>query len=73
VNPEPRATSLGGREQVEDQEQYDQCCQVSHERRPFAEWLRQHALRGIITELGVPNDDPRWLELTARAVGLPGA
>ena len=34
--------------------------------RPFAEWLKQHGRRGIITEFGVPNDDPRWLELTQR-------
>ena len=34
--------------------------------RPFAEWLKQRRVRGIITEFGVPNDDPRWLELTER-------
>lgn len=34
--------------------------------RPFVEWLKQHNLRGIITEFGVPNDDPRWLELVQR-------
>lgn len=34
--------------------------------RPFAEWLKQHQVRGIITEFGVPGDDPRWLELTQR-------
>jgi endoglucanase len=34
--------------------------------RPFAEWLKLHRLKGIITEFGVPNDDPRWLELTDR-------
>jgi endoglucanase len=34
--------------------------------RPFAEWLKQHHVRGIITEFGVPNDDARWLELTRR-------
>jgi endoglucanase len=33
---------------------------------PFAEWLKQHNVKGIITEFGVPNDDPRWLELTRR-------
>jgi len=33
---------------------------------PFAEWLKQHHVRGILTEFGVPNDDPRWLELTQR-------
>jgi endoglucanase len=30
---------------------------------PFAEWLKQHGQRGIITEFGVPNDDARWREL----------
>ena len=34
--------------------------------RPFAEWLKQHGQRGILTEFGVPNNDPRWLELTRR-------
>jgi endoglucanase len=34
--------------------------------RPFAEWLKQHGQKGIITEFGVPNNDPRWLELTHR-------
>jgi endoglucanase len=34
--------------------------------RPFAEWLRLHHSRGIITEFGVPGNDPRWLTLTER-------
>jgi aryl-phospho-beta-D-glucosidase BglC (GH1 family) len=34
--------------------------------RPFAEWLKLHHVKGIITEFGVPGDDPRWLELTQR-------
>jgi endoglucanase len=34
--------------------------------RPFVEWLKLHHVRGIITEFGVPGDDPRWLELTQR-------
>ena len=34
--------------------------------RPFAEWLKQHRVRGIITEFGVPNNDLRWLELIDR-------
>jgi endoglucanase len=34
--------------------------------RPFAEWLKEHRVKGIITEFGVPNDDPRWLDLTRR-------
>jgi endoglucanase len=31
--------------------------------RPFVEWLKQHELRGILTEFGVPNDDARWFEM----------
>jgi aryl-phospho-beta-D-glucosidase BglC (GH1 family) len=31
--------------------------------RPFVDWLKQRRQRGILTEFGVPNDDPRWLEL----------
>jgi endoglucanase len=34
--------------------------------RPFAEWVKRHHVRGIITEFGVPNDDARWLALTER-------
>jgi aryl-phospho-beta-D-glucosidase BglC (GH1 family) len=34
--------------------------------RPFVEWLKLHQLKGIITEFGVPGDDPRWLELVDR-------
>jgi endoglucanase len=34
--------------------------------QPFAEWLTAHRVKGILTEFGVPNDDPRWLELTRR-------
>ena len=34
--------------------------------RPFVDWIRLHHVRGIITEFGVPGDDPRWLELTRR-------
>jgi endoglucanase len=45
---------------------------------PFVSWLRQHGLRGAITEYGVPNDDPRWLVILdnllaeMRAQGLSG-
>jgi len=34
--------------------------------QPFATWLRKYHAKGILTEFGVPNDDPRWLELTRR-------
>ncbi len=34
--------------------------------RPFVEWSKQHQLRAIITEFGVPNNDARWLELAER-------
>jgi aryl-phospho-beta-D-glucosidase BglC (GH1 family) len=46
--------------------------------KPFVSWLRQHGLRGAITEYGVPNDDPRWLVVLdnllaeMRALGLSG-
>lgn len=33
---------------------------------PFVEWLKLHQVKGIITEFGVPGNDPRWLELTRR-------
>jgi endoglucanase len=34
--------------------------------RPFAGWLREHRVRGILTEFGVPNNDSRWLEVIDR-------
>jgi endoglucanase len=38
--------------------------QIGVERlRPFAEWLQEHHARGFIGEFGVPDDDPRWLEV----------
>lgn len=30
---------------------------------PFVQWLREHNARGFIGEFGVPDDDPRWLEV----------
>jgi endoglucanase len=37
--------------------------------KPFAEWLREHKVRGMIAEFGVPNDDPRWLVVIDRLLG----
>jgi endoglucanase len=34
--------------------------------RPFAEWLKLRRAKGILTEFGVPDDDPRWLALAGR-------
>jgi endoglucanase len=36
--------------------------------RPFVDWLKQHGQRAILTEFGVPNDDPRWFELLRRSL-----
>lgn len=36
--------------------------------RPFVEWCRQHQVRGFIGEYGVPDNDPRWLEVLDRAL-----
>jgi aryl-phospho-beta-D-glucosidase BglC (GH1 family) len=38
------------------------------ELRPFVTWLRDHQLRGMVTEYGVPNDDPRWLTVLDNAL-----
>lgn len=40
--------------------------------RPFADWLKLHHVRGIITEFGVPNEDARWLELVQRLLAYLG-
>lgn len=34
--------------------------------RPFLDWLRLRNQRGIVTEYGVPDNDPRWLDVLAR-------
>ncbi|MGH2458835.1 MAG: glycoside hydrolase family 5 protein [Chloroflexota bacterium] len=34
--------------------------------RPFLEWLNRRDARGILTEYGVPADDPRWLDVLDR-------
>jgi endoglucanase len=34
--------------------------------RPFTEWLAARNARGILTEFGVPGDDPRWLAVLER-------
>ncbi len=33
---------------------------------PFVEWLQFYGLQGFVGEYGVPDDDPRWLEVLAR-------
>ena len=34
--------------------------------QPFADWLAARNARGIVTEFGVPDDDPRWLAVLER-------
>lgn len=34
--------------------------------RPFVDWLSENRQKGIITEFGVPNEDPGWLKLAER-------
>ncbi len=34
--------------------------------QPFIAWLQAHNAQGFLGEYGVPNDDPRWLEVTER-------
>lgn len=31
--------------------------------QPFVEWLQEHNARGFVGEFGVPDKDPRWLEV----------
>lgn len=37
--------------------------------KPFLEWLAEHDARGFIGEFGVPDDDPRWLEVLDNFIG----
>ncbi|MDB6050934.1 MAG: endoglucanase [Pseudomonas sp.] len=34
--------------------------------KPFIEWLEKHGRRGQIGEMGIPDDDPRWIDATDR-------
>ena len=34
--------------------------------QPFPEWLAARDARGILTRYGVPDDDPRWLDVLDR-------
>lgn len=36
--------------------------------RFFVEWLRKHNAHGFVGEYGVPNNDPRWLEVLENAL-----
>lgn len=35
--------------------------------QPFADWCKANNVSGLIGEIGVPNSDPRWLELLSTA------
>lgn len=37
--------------------------------KPFIEWLQAHGRRGQIGEMGIPDDDPRWIDATDRLLG----
>jgi endoglucanase len=41
--------------------------------RPFQDWLQQRGARGVITEYGVPDNDPRWLTVLDRFLGAIAA
>lgn len=36
--------------------------------KPFIAWLQAHHVRGIITEIGIPGDDPRWGDVLSRTL-----
>jgi endoglucanase len=36
---------------------------------PFLDWLAARNVSGILTEYGVPDNDPRWLEVLDRFLG----
>jgi endoglucanase len=36
--------------------------------KPFLAWLRNRGFRGTVTEYGVPNNDPRWLNVLDNAL-----
>ncbi|MEB0039867.1 MULTISPECIES: glycoside hydrolase family 5 protein [unclassified Pseudomonas] len=38
--------------------------------KPFIAWLQKNGRRGQIGEMGIPDDDPRWLEATDRLLGF---
>ena len=36
--------------------------------KPWLNWLQQHNLQGFLGEFGVPNNDPRWLDVLERVL-----
>jgi endoglucanase len=38
--------------------------------KPFIEWLQLHGRRGQIGEMGIPDDDPRWIDATDRLLSF---
>jgi len=38
--------------------------------KPFLQWLDRHNVRGILTEYGVPDTDPRWLGVLNRFLAV---
>ncbi|MEC9091140.1 MAG: glycoside hydrolase family 5 protein [Planctomycetota bacterium] len=37
---------------------------------PFIDWCKQNGCEGFVGEIGVPNNDPRWLQVLENAVKL---
>ena len=38
--------------------------------KPFIKWLKERKARGFLGEYGVPDDDPRWLEVLDRFLAV---
>lgn len=51
----------------------DVSARVTQRLQPFITWLQNKGQRGIIGEVGVPMDDPRWLQALTRFLDMTDA
>ena len=51
----------------------DMAARATQRLQPFITWLQTHKQRGVIGEVGVPMDDPRWLQALTRFLDMTDA
>lgn len=51
----------------------DAAARAAQRLQPFIDWLKKHNQRGAIGEVGVPMDDPRWLQALGRFLDMADA
>lgn len=51
----------------------DVAARATQRLQPFLTWLKTHGQKGIVGEVGVPMDDPRWLDALTRFLDMTDA